>query len=493
MGVTMKDVLLFPFNFIMYFFKGLYYIFSGKFLRVKDTESQKTIIDEIKDGMKNATLRKNLKSGNVTEQAMKLDYNGDAAKKSNKKILWEYTAINASGNLVKGYFEAFSKVEVHSFLLSEGMTVYDIRTSRWIRLLHSNLAGSKGVKMKNKDLIFFLTQLSTYIKAGIPLAESFNILTRQYKKKYAKMFRSMMYDLTMGDNFSTVLEKQGDSFPSILINMVKASELTGELPEALDDMAEYFTELENTRKEMISALTYPTIVLVFAVVVITFIMLYVVPRFIEIYDTMENSAIPSFTKMVINISKFTQHWAWLFFLIVFIIIIALKVMYDHVYPVKRGMQWLFMHIPVIGDIIIYKEVTTFTKTFASLLSHNVFITDSMNVLNRVTKNEIYRSMILETIDNLAHGDKISTAFKNQWAFPVPAYEMIVTGEKTGQLAEMMKKVSVYYQELHRNSVTRVKSLIEPILIIFLTVCVGAIVLAVVVPMFNMYSSVQNYY
>ena len=232
----MKDVLLFPFNFIMYFFKGLYYIFSGKFLRVKDVESNKTIMDEIRDGRKNAALRKNLKKGSTSEQAMKIDYNGSEATKYNKKILWEYTAINSSGNLVKGYFEAYSKVEVHSFLLSEGMTVYDIRTSRWIRLLHSNLAGSKGVKMKNRDLIFFLTQLSTYIKAGIPLAESFNILTRQYKKKYAKMFRSMMYDLTMGDNFSTVLEKQGDSFPSILINMVKASELTGELPEALDDM-----------------------------------------------------------------------------------------------------------------------------------------------------------------------------------------------------------------------------------------------------------------
>ena len=244
---------------------------------------------------------------------------------------------------------------------------------------------------------------------------------------------------------------------------------------------------------MVSALTYPTIVLVFAVVVITFIMLYVVPRFVEIYDTMEGSHIPAFTMFVINTSKFMQHWAWLFFLVLFLIIITLKILYDHVYPVKKGMQWLFMHIPVIGDIIIYREVTTFTKTFASLLSHNVFITDSMNVLNRVTKNEIYRSMILETIDNLAHGDKISTAFKNQWAFPIPAYEMIVTGEKTGQLAEMMKKVAVYYQELHRNSVTRVKSLIEPILIIFLTVCVGAIVLAVVVPMFNMYSSVQNYY
>ena len=150
-----------------------------------------------------------------------------------------------------------------------------------------------------------------------------------------------------------------------------------------------------------------------------------------------------------------------------------------------------MHIPVIKDVIIFNEVTMFSKTFASLLSHNVYITDSMDILNRVTNNEIYKMMILDTVANLARGDKISAAFKDQWAFPVPAYEMIVTGEKTGQLAEMMSKVSTYYQSLHKNTVSRIKALVEPILIIFLTFAVGAILLAVIVPMFNMYSQVQG--
>ena len=100
-------------------------------------------------------------------------------------------------------------------------------------------------------------------------------------------------------------------------------------------------------------------------------------------------------------------------------------------------------------------------------------------------------MILDTVSNLAKGDKISAAFKDQWAFPIPAYEMIVTGEKTGQLAEMMGKVSKYYQDLHKNSVKRVKSLVEPVLIVFLTFAVGVILLAIIIPMFNMYQQVQN--
>ena len=149
-----------------------------------------------------------------------------------------------------------------------------------------------------------------------------------------------------------------------------------------------------------------------------------------------------------------------------------------------------MHIPPFSNIIIYNEVTMFTKTFASLLKHTVFITDSMEVLNKMTNNEIYKSMILDTITNLAKGEKISKAFEDSWAFPIPAYEMIVTGEKTGQLAEMMQKVSEYYQELHRNEVVRLKAFIEPILIIGLTFGVGVIILAVIIPMFDLYQQIE---
>ena len=147
-------------------------------------------------------------------------------------------------------------------------------------------------------------------------------------------------------------------------------------------------------------------------------------------------------------------------------------------------------MPIFGNVIIYNEVTMFTKTFASLLSHNVFITDSMEILNKITDNEIYKMLILDTITNLAKGEKISLAFKDHWAFPVPAYEMITTGERTGQLAEMMSKVSAYYQELHRNAVTRIKTFIEPALILFLTFTVGGIVLSIVIPMFSYYSAIQ---
>ena len=357
--------------------------------------------------------------------------------------------------------------------------------------MHGSLSGTVP-KIKNKDLIFLLTQLSTYIKSGIPLVDALNILIRQVQKRsYKNILRDVTYDLTVGESFSSSLEKRGRAFPKLLVNMVKASELTGELPEALDDMVNYYTEVEEARKEMISALTYPTIVFVFTLAVVTFVMMYVVPKFVDIYNSMDSSAIPSFTLLVIQISHYLEkNIVWLILGIIVAILIILY-LYKNVKVIRTLMQWIFMHIPVIKDVIIYNEVTMFSKTFASLLAHNVYITDSMDILNRVTNNEIYKMMILDTVANLARGDKISTAFKDQWAFPVPAYEMIVTGEKTGQLAEMMARVSTYYQSLHKNIVSRIKSLVEPILIIFLTFSVGAILLAVIIPMFTMYQQVQT--
>lgn len=450
------------------------------------------------------SIKKKIENNSIVKQArnkkafdtktMLVDFAAEDAKNRDEKariVTWEYIAINQSGKKVKGYFDAFSRVDVQSFLMGEGLAVYSIRTSKLIQLLHGKV-GNTEVRVKNKDLIFLLSQLSTYLKAGIPLVEALNILIRQVtKKSYKSILREVTYDLTVGESFSTALDKRGRSFPKLLINMIKASELTGELPEALDDMVEYYTEVEDARREMISALTYPSIVFIFSLAVITFVMMYVVPKFVDIYKSMDSKNIPSFTLTVINVSNFLEkNVVWLILALILFILIQVY-LYRNVKVIRTFYQWIFMHIPVMKDVIIYNEVTMFSKTFASLLSHNVYITDSMDILNRVTNNEIYKMMILDTVANLARGDKISTAFKDQWAFPVPAYEMIVTGERTGELAEMMSRVSTYYQSLHKNTVTRIKALVEPILIIFLTFSVGIILLAVVIPMFTMYKEVQR--
>ena len=454
---------------------------------------EKSLKEKIHEWYHNLPVIRNIDLQKKTnDQVIVMRFDSSDAEKTAFKEVYEYRAKSPEGKFVIDYFEAYSKVEVYSYLLNEGYKVFSIRTSKAIQLFHGNLGGS-STKFKSKDLIFFLTQLSTYLKAGIPLIDALKILSRQYKKnkKYQKVFRKMVYDLTMGDTFSVVLENQGNTFPRLLINMVKTAEMTGELPDTLDKMAAYFTETHKTKQQMVTALTYPCILLGLALIVFTFIMLYVVPKFVSIYNAMENVQLPGITRAILNLSNFLKaNIIWLILGIIMTIVI-IRYLYKNIKSFRTVFQTFFMKLPVFGNIIIFNEVTLFAQTLGTLLSHNVFITDSMDILNRITNNEIYKLIILDTIENIAKGDKISAAF-NHWAFPIPAYEMIVTGEKTGQLPEMMERVGMYYQELHRNEVARIKTFLEPVLIILLTIIVGIIVLAIVIPMFNMYSAIEGF-
>ena len=284
------------------------------------------------------------------------------------------------------------------------------------------------------------------------------------------------------------MEKQGSMFPGLLINMIKAAEATGTLEETLDDMAEYYTEIDRTRKQMISAMMYPSIVMLFALGVSTFIMVWVIPKFTSIYAS-SNVALPKITSIVIAISDFLRNDGMLLFFGILIFIILFYLSYKYVKTIRIIVQKFLMKLPVVGNIIIYNEITIFTKTFASLLKNNVFITNSMEILSNITNNEIYKAIMTKTISNIVKGNKISESFKNQWAVPEVAYYMIVTGEETGELAQMMDKVSQYYQEMHRSIVNNLKAFIEPILIALLAIVVGGIILSVLLPMLGMYDVV----
>lgn len=411
-------------------------------------------------------------------------------ERSEKPVTYKYTAIDSSGKKVTGVFYAYSKMEVYTYLTNEGNTVLTIETSKYIELFYGP-SEFNNYRFRNKDLIFWLTQLSTYLKAGITLTDSMRILGKQISKSPRKkrVFDSIIYNLTLGESFSSALEKQRNSFPALLISMVKAAEATGELEETLDDLASYYTELDNTRKAMINAMSYPAIISVFSVAVVVFIMLYVIPQFEGVYASTE-ATLNGYTLWVINLSKFfDKNFVYLlsgFILIIVVIIIF----YKKVKSFRKSLQIFAMKLPIFGKIIIYKEMNVFTKTFASLLKNNVFITDSMNLLSEITKNEVYKEIMFKTINNIAKGEKISESFKNQWAVPEVAYFMIVTGESTGELAAMMDKVAQYYQTEHKTIINNMKNFIEPTMIIFLAVVVGGIVLAVILPMFSLYNQIK---
>lgn len=412
------------------------------------------------------------------------------ARRNTEAKVYVYEAKAKNGKWVSGRFFGFSKMDVNSFLLNEGYDVYTIENNKWIDFLYGDSKISTH-RMSNKDLIFWLTQLSTYIKSGLTLADSIKILTNQMGKNKTKrgINQAISYQLTMGESFSTALSKQGKVFPALLINMISAAEATGELEATLDDMVEYYTEIETNRKDMINALTYPVLVFLFAGGVITFILLYVIPQFSKIYESLDVS-LSGLTLFLLNASKFLQDYFVLMLLGFIAIIIAIIYIYKKIIVFRKQVQIILMKLPIFGKIIIYSEMNIFAKTFSSLLKNNVNITESIDILSRVTNNEIYREIMLKTINNIVKGDKISESFKDNWAIPDIAYHMIVTGESTGQLSEMMNRVAQYYKEQHHAIVTNLKSLIEPVMIVSLAVVVGGIILAVIIPMFDMYQQIS---
>ncbi len=425
------------------------------------------------------------------KKALLVDLQTAGATRSKEPHVYKYKVRDATGRIITGTMNGLSKLDINAYLLNEGYDVYIIETSAWIDFVYRE-SSFMGKKMSTKDLIFWLTQLSTYVKAGLTLNEAIKILTTQMKGNKARTtaFKAISYELTLGESFSSALEKQGDMFPALLINMIKAAEASGTLVETLDDMSAYYTEINETHKQMVSAMTYPTIVAFFSFAVIIFIMIYVVPQFIDIYEQ-QGTQIKGITLLVINLSSFIKKDWYILFGSIALVIIVIVICYKKIKAFRASMQMFLMHVPLIKDIIIYNELTIFSKTFASLLRNNVFITDSMDILSKITNNEIYKAILYKTINNIVKGEKISEAFKDHWAVPDVAYYMIVTGESTGDLAEMMQKVSDYYQLLHKNLINNLKAFIEPIMIAFLAVVVGGIIIAVIVPMFDMYSQIQN--
>ena len=398
---------------------------------------------------------------------------------------FKYKAINELGKKVSGTFDAESMDDCTRFLELQGFKSINIqpRTALDMDIVI-------GAKIKGSDLAFDLTQLSTYIKAGIPLVEGVTILSKQAKNSTTKkVYQKLVYDLLKGYTLSVSMDKQADAFPPLLINMVRSAEMTGDLPSILDDMADYYEGVEQTKKTMKSAMTYPTLVLVLAIAVFIFMMMYLVPQFITLYES-NGAVLPGITLMVIGVSGFLQHNI-VYIIIGFIIaILVFYLCYKNINKFRNTVQVLVMKMPVFGNIIIYNEVYTFTKTFASLINHGVFITDSMEILSKITNNEVYKKIIAKTLVNLAKGENISKSFQNEWAFPVVAYHMLVTGENTGQLGLMMEKVSEHYQALHKALVDQLKSLIEPIMILIVAGIVGVILVSIITPMFSIYEQIN---
>jgi type IV pilus assembly protein PilC len=476
MNASVKKVVFFPFTILKYAGKGVSYlkslIFNSDLALDPNRLEGSELLEEL-DKVKK-------QSADFKREAGKKEIDTNAKLQS-----FRYVVKNPMGEVIKGIFDAPDITGVRVFLSNEGYEIIEIKP----RDKFDVDIQIGGGKISTGDLSFALIQLATYIKAGIPLIDSMRILAKQTTKPQLKRtYDKVIYELVVGETFSTALEKQGKAFPSILINMVKTSEMTGDLAGTLDEMADYFTQTEKTKKEMTSAMIYPVVILIMVVAVVFFLVIFIVPQFVDMFSS-QGAALPAITVFVINASDFLGKWWWAVILVAVLIVIVFMWLYKHIREFRKTVQTLMMKFPVLDKIMIYGEVSTITRTFSSLLNHGVFITDCMDILSNLTNNEIYKEILARTMIGLSKGAKLSETFKGEWAFPVVAYEMIVTGESTGQLALMMQNVAEHFGNLHHNSITVIKSMLEPLVLIILAVCVGFLLCAIMLPMFDLYGQI----
>lgn len=481
------------YDLFVYVYNSLSWRLDKAYKKTKEALNSDELEDDTKKNKKEKVYKYSAKTMAKLEkeyEELVKDLQSTGATRTKEANVYYFKVRDKRGKIIKGTMNGLSKLDINSFLINEGYTVYSIKTSPMINFLYKESTFGSP-RMSVKELEFWLTQLATYLKAGITLNDATKILSRQMaaKKSKARAFQSISYELTLGASFSQALEKQGKMFPALLINMIKAAEASGTLIETLEDMANYYTEVDETKKQMKSAMTYPIIVSIFAIGVVIFILLFIIPKFVTIYEQ-NDIELTGITAFIINFSHFLQNNIFIILGFIFIIVLVFIVAYKNIKLFRRNVQKFLMHLPIIKDVIIYNELAIFTKTFASLLRNNVFITESIDILSKITNNEIYKGILYRTISNIVKGEKISEAFKDHWAVPDVAYFMIVTGESTGELDNMMQKVSDYYQGLHRNVVNSIKSFIEPIMIAFLAVVVGGIIIAVIIPMFGMYEQIM---
>lgn len=398
---------------------------------------------------------------------------------------FKYVGRNPKGKK-SGTVNAASKREAMVKLRGEGIRVIDINEipETW---LTKDIDIGNPVKLEH--MVIYLRQFATLIKAGVTIVDATKILAMQTEsKKLKSALKDIEFDLRQGEPFSDAAEKHKRIFVPMFINMVRAGEAGGNMEETLERLAEYFEKQHHTRQKIQSALAYPIVVGIVAVAVVIFLLVSVVPTFVGMFADF-GAELPAITQFVLNASEFTQRFWWLMLLVVIAIVVSLKIVQQRKES-KFYLDTLVLRIPIFGAMLQKAVLARMTRTLSSLFASGVPILQALSIVDKVVENEVISRVIRESRDSLIRGQSLTGPMKEHWAFPPLTTQMIAIGEETGSLDSMLEKVAEFYEKEVENSTDKLKSLIEPLMIVFLAGIVGVIVLAIMVPMFDMFNHIQ---
>lgn len=336
----------------------------------------------------------------------------------------------------------------------------------------------------------FLRQFSTLMRAGVTIVDTIRILSQQVESKaLAKTLAMVEDELRKGNTLSDSLAKHPKIFEPLTINLIKAGEMSGNIDESLERLANHYDKAYQTRQKVVSAMSYPAIVGVLAIGVVIFLLATIVPMFVDMFAGF-GGELPLLTQIVMQLSDLTISYWYLIVLAVLALIFAYWLM-------KRSLQGrlvldtMLLRMPIFGKIFKKSALARLTRTLSSLFTSSVPILQALTMVEKVVGNEVMSKVVLASRDSLERGGSLTEPMRDHWAFPPLIPHMISIGEQTGSLDHMLLKVAEFYEKEVDAETDRLKALVEPLMIVLLAALVGTIVLSIMLPMFEMFNNVDT--
>ncbi|WP_061810205.1 type II secretion system F family protein [Rossellomorea vietnamensis] len=400
---------------------------------------------------------------------------------------YKYTGRDQKGKK-SGIVTASSKKDALIQLKKQEVRVIDILEMPET-LMTKDIAIGNPVKLQH--LVIFLRQFATLLQAGVTVVDATHILSEQTESKaLGKALKEIEDQLRDGNPLSEAFSRHKKIFEPLLINMLKAGEASGSLDETLEGLATHYEKQHITKQKIISALAYPMVVGVIAIGVVIFLLAAVVPTFVNMLNDF-GGELPAITQFVIASSDFMQKF-WYIIILFFVFISITLAMLRKDKRSKYYLDYAVLRIPIFGKMLQKAVLARMTRTLSSLFSSSVPILQALAIVEKVVENEVVARVIGESRRSLEKGTSLTDPMKRHWAFPPLVTQMIAIGEETGSLDSMLAKVADFYEKEVESATDRLKSLIEPLMIVMLAGLVGTIVTSILVPMFEIFNSVQNY-
>ncbi|TSB46241.1 type II secretion system F family protein [Alkalicoccobacillus porphyridii] len=398
---------------------------------------------------------------------------------------YSYTGRDSFGKPVKGKTQARDESTAILSLKEKRISVTTIEEMQ--QGLYQDIEILKPI-IKSKDFVLFLRQFSTLLKAGVPVIETIDVLSKQTTSKPLKKALVMIEeDVRSGKSLSAASAKQGDLFPPLFTNMVKAGEAGGRLDDILDRLATYYEKQHRLKQKVMATLTYPMFVGVVAIAIIIFLLVFVVPTFASMFASF-GGELPTITKLVMAAGDLALGYWWTVPIIGLVIFLGWKMGRRHA-ETRLWMDNILLRIPVFGTLIQKSELARVTQTLGALFQSSVPVLQALTIVERVADNRVIANVIRKSRASLQQGETLAGPMESHWAFPPLVTQMISVGEKSGSLDTMLEKAADFYEAEVEATTDQIKALIEPVMIILLAGIVGTIVLAIMVPMFEIFTTI----